>query len=104
MPAFVGLFVVVGAFGGLLPDLIRFVKEKEKGFPEWFSKPGYWVGLGVLVVLGGLAAWLGQATKWQSALAMGYGAPEFLSRLIAKDSVTMKGAAGGFPLRKWWAQ
>lgn len=104
MPPFNGLWVGLGAFGALLPDAIRFAKHRQDGFPEWFKKPGYWAGLIVLVVLGAVAAYFGQAVEWKAAVAMGYGAPEFLSRLVAKDTVEFKGESKGFPLRKWWSQ
>jgi hypothetical protein len=96
-------FVAFGAVGGLLPDAIRFAKNREKGFPDWFRKIGYWAGLLVLVLLGGFAAWLGRANSVQAALAMGYAAPEILSRLLGDDAPTLRGAEG-FELRKWWAR
>jgi hypothetical protein len=104
VPEFNGFFVSMGILGGLLPDAIRFAKGRHKGFPDWASQPGYWVGLLVLLLLGGLAAWLGQPTQWIQAAAMGYAAPEFLSRLFGDDKPTAKGPGGGFPLRKWWAK
>jgi hypothetical protein len=103
MPHLDWTFVALGAVGGLLPDLIRFVKDRQKGFPDWFRKVGYWVGLLLLVVLGGFAAWLGGAKTWQAALAMGYAAPEIISRLVGSDSPDLRGF-GGFSLRKWWAK
>lgn len=103
MPAFNGFFVTIGVLGGLLPDLIRFVKGRHKGFPDWFSQPGYWVGLLILLVLGGIAAWLGQPSQWKQALAMGYAAPEVLSRLVGDDALIVK-EGSRFPLLKWWAK
>src|SRR4051794_20738137 len=99
MPDFNNVLVALGALGGLLPDVIRFVKGREKGFPEWFRLIGYWIGLALLVVLGGLAAWLGQATDWQSAIAMGYAGPEIVSRLFSSENAQTRGLID-FPLRK----
>ena len=64
-------FVAFGAVGGLLPDAVRFAKDLQQGFPDWFRKIGYWAGLLLLVVLGGFVAWLGRANSVQAALAMG---------------------------------
>jgi hypothetical protein len=103
MPEFHAGLVGLGALGGLLPDVIRFAKNRQNGFPEWFKKPGYWVGLAVLVVLGGLAAWLGQATDLKTAIAFGFSAPEILSRLFADPTPIKARNIGGFPIRSWWA-
>jgi hypothetical protein len=102
MPDVDMMFIALGAVGGLLPDAIRFAKQRQEGFPEWFRKIGYWVGLLVLVALGAFAAWLGQATNWQSALAMGFGAPELISRVLGSEKAQDRG--NGFPVRRWWGQ
>ena len=96
-------FVAFGAVGGLLPDAVRFAKNRQQGFPDWFRKIGYWAGLLLLVVLGGFVAWLGRANSVQAALAMGYAAPEIVSRLGSSDTPNLRGV-GGFELRKWWAR
>ena len=102
MPDFHLGFFALGAFGGLLPDAIRFAKNRQDGFPGWFRKVGYWVGLAVLVALGALAAWLGQAHDVQSAIALGFTAPEVLSRLFGSPDNQTRGVLGGFPIRSWW--
>jgi hypothetical protein len=103
MPSFDLGLVALGAAAGLLPDAVRFAKGRQQGFPKWFRKPGYWTGLGVLVFLGGLAAWLGQAQTWQTAIALGYAGPEFISRLGGDDGVTTR-SVGSFELTRWWAK
>jgi hypothetical protein len=102
MPHLNWTFVVFGAFGGLLPDVIRFVKGRHEGFPGWFRKKGYWVALILLVALGGIVAWLGEATSWKAAVAMGFSAPEIITRLSGSDSPNLRDF-GGFSVRKWWA-
>jgi hypothetical protein len=103
MPDFDLSYVLLGASGGLLPDAIRFARQRYEGFPQWFRRPGYWVGLLVLVLLGALAAWLGEAKDWKAALAMGFAAPEVISRLLGSDQPTVRDV-GGFPIRKWWSK
>jgi len=104
MPGFEWPMIALGAAGGLLPDAIRFAKERHQGFPEWFKKGGYWIGLTVLVLLGALASWLGGADEWRAALAMGFAAPEVLSRLLATDEPQLKGDGEGFNIRYWWSK
>jgi len=102
VPAFDADLVLIGCVGGLLPDVLRFVKQRYRGFPDWFSKAGYWVGLLLLVLIGGGAAWLGQASDWKAALAMGFGGPEFFSRLVSTGPGTRGSTRDAF-IRKWWA-
>jgi hypothetical protein len=105
VPAFHLQWFLLGAGGGLLPDAIRFAKNRQGGFPAWFRKLGYWIGLLVLVGLGGVAAWLGGATEWKSALAMGFTAPEVISRMLGTDKPTVRGrSVGGFDIRRWWSR
>jgi hypothetical protein len=101
IPHFDPGFVAMGAFGGLLPDLVRFAKGRQKGFPGWFRLPGYWFGLAALVLLGGLAAWFGQANTWQASIAMGFAGPEVISRLFGSDRAGLR-SFGGFAIRRWW--
>jgi len=107
MPEFTPFIFWLGVVGGAVPDILRFVKGRYRGFPEWFMRPGYWVALVVLMALGGAAAWLGGATDWKSAVAMGFTAPEVLSRMFStrgqqkRDSVSRNTL--GFPVRDLWA-
>jgi len=106
MPAVNATFIIFGCIGGFLPDLLRFIKGRTKGFPDYWSKPSFWLGLIFLVALGGFTAWVGGANEVKVALAYGYGAPEVLSRLIASEPEGEKEAvrgAPGFSLRAWWA-
>lgn len=105
MPTLNWTLVSFGAVGGLLPDLVRFVRNRQKGFPDWFKKLGYWVALVCLVALGGFVAWLGGAGTWKAALAMGYAAPEIITKLVSNDSPDLRGSRDGrFDVRRWWAR
>jgi hypothetical protein len=108
MPEFNQSMFWLGVAGGALPDVLRIIKQRYTGFPEWLAQPGYYVGLLLLLALGGLAAWLGGATEWKSALAMGFTAPEVISRLVSAQGDATRGGwtrgmFAGFPLRSWWA-
>jgi hypothetical protein len=102
VPEFNSFLFWLGVAGGALPDLLRFVKGRHEGFPAFFTQVGYWVALLFLLGLGGLAAWLGGAETWKSAIAMGFTAPEVLSRLFSSGRAETHGH-DGFPVRRWWA-
>jgi hypothetical protein len=103
MPPLQWNMVVLGCIGGLLPDVIRFVKGRFRGsFPGYLKRPMFWFGLLLLIALGGFAAWLLGASDAKQAIAYGFGAPELLSKLASKP-VSDADRKLGFSLREWWA-
>ena len=98
--------IVWGCVGGVLPDLVRFIKGRYKDTPDYLKSPMFWVGLLLLIGLGGFVAWLGGAKEVKEALAYGYGGPEVLSRLLSvkgSDGDADRGA-GEFRLLKAWSR
>lgn len=99
--------ILIGAAGGAIPDVIRVIqgRYKEK-LPNYLRKPNFWLGLILLVALGGLAAGLGGATDAKQALAYGFGAPTFVSKLLSSDKVEETSRRGPgelfVRLRQWW--
>jgi hypothetical protein len=95
-----------GALGGLLPDLIRLVKERHnEALPPYVKSLNFYVGLVLAVALGaGTAALLGAASL-QEALAYGFGAPEILTRLFSSPGTGSGPARLGAvqTLGEWWA-
>lgn len=106
MPQFNLTFVILGCMGGLFPDILRVIKNRyRKSLPAYFKRLNFWLGVLLLVVLGGFAAWILGATQVKEALIFGFAAPELFSRLLA-GSVGEGGPKKGheeFRLRKWWA-
>ncbi|GAA3077424.1 hypothetical protein [Streptosporangium carneum] len=102
MPTANNTLIFFGLLGGLLPDLLRFIKGRNQGFPDYWRKSSFWLGLILLMLLGGFAAWIGRADEVTEALAYGYGAPEILSRILGKDPETEATRGGKFRLRAWW--
>lgn len=117
------IIILIGCLGGLIPDMLRIVKGRhEAKLPEYLRYANFWLGLILLVVIGGLAAWLAEATEVKQALAYGYAAPELISRIFSKtnehvnngkDNVrsfepnpapTSPGSSGNFQLLDWWAK
>jgi hypothetical protein len=95
--------VLLGCAGGALPDIVRIVQNRrEPTLPEYLKSANFWLGFALLLILGGLAAWLGEAKIAKEALAYGFGAPEIISRLLASPT-TNRGPSGGMSTRRWWS-
>src|SRR6185436_11386765 len=95
--------VLCGFAGGLLPDILRIVKSRYEGAPTYLRTAYFWFCLILLAGLGGLATYLVKPTALVEALAVGFSAPEILSRLLSKP--TDRSASQDFVdnLRAWWA-
>lgn len=105
MPTTDWTMILIGCAGGLIPDALRIIKNRhEPGVPEYLRSFAFWIGLLLLVILGGLAAWLGEAANVKQALAYGFAAPEFISRILSgggAGAATTEGQ-GKLSLREWW--
>src|SRR5512141_1218816 len=82
MPQFVlGLFLL-GCLGGAVPDLLRIIKNRYKAsLPKYMRSANFWIGLVILVAIGGLTAWILEADSAKAALLYGYASPQVLSNL-----------------------
>lgn len=96
--------VLLGCIGGLIPDAIRIIKSRHKNrIPTYLKHLNFWIGIILLIALGGFAAWLSDAGKAREALAYGYAAPELVSRLLAQRSAEPPDRGEGtFSLLGWW--
>lgn len=105
MPTIDWTMILIGCAGGLIPDALRIIKNRyEPQVPEYLRSFAFWLGLLLLVILGGLAAWLGGAANVKQALAYGFAAPEFISRILSGGEAATPAAEGEgkLSLRKWW--
>lgn len=94
----------VGCFGGFLPDVIRIIQNRYKTeLPEYLRTANFLLGLSALIILGGFAAWLGEAANIKQALAYGFAAPELISRLLSGDPIHMDRPTHGRAIRRFWA-
>lgn len=99
--------VLWGMLGGLLPDLIRLAKSRhEFDWPGFLARPGFWVGLIALVIIGGVAALLGSANQIREAVIFGFAGLEVISKLAAERRPIVGGEVTNarFHLRAWWAK
>src|SRR5213593_4261251 len=96
--------VLWGCVGGLLPDVVRLIKGRYDKAPGYLKSFMFWVGLILLVALGGFVTWLAGAKEIKEALAYGYAGPEFLSRLLSvKEPPAQDRGVPQFRLRQFWA-
>lgn len=98
----------LGCLGGILPDLLRLIKGRHDGAPGYLKDWFYWVMSAVLVLIGGLAAYYGQATGAKEAIAFGFAAPEIISRAFGGSDADRGAPRGGGAnivrkIRSWWA-
>jgi hypothetical protein len=108
--------LLFGMAGGLLPDVIRIVRERhDPAVPPFLKSPKFYLSLALGVLLGGFAAWLLQAGTTKDAVIYGFAAPELMTRLASTGSPGAEGEAyrGEAPvspesphksLRSWWAK
>jgi hypothetical protein len=92
-----------GCVGGAIPDAIRLAKGRYTGpLPGYVRTGNFWLGFFILVILGGFAAWLGDAKSYREALAYGFAAPEIISRLLSSSTAPTLGATAG-SIRHFWS-
>lgn len=106
MPTTDWTMILIGCGGGLIPDILRIIKNRyEPKVPEYLGSATFWIGFLFLLILGGLAAWLGEAANVKQALAYGFAAPEFISRILSGGGTTTGAAKveGKLSLRQWWS-
>lgn len=105
MPITHWTMILIGCAGGLIPDALRIIKNRhDPKVPEYLRSVTFWIGLLLLVIFGGLAAWLGEAANVKQALAYGFAAPEFISRILSEGGAIAAATEGGrkLSLREWW--
>ncbi len=107
--------VLMGALGGLLPDILRIVKSRhDPQLQPYLRSIMFWVGVLLAVAVGAVAAALAGATSVREALAYGFGAPEVLTRILstagqpappakAPEGVAALARSGRPTLGNWWA-
>jgi hypothetical protein len=101
--------VALGCVGGALPDAIRIVRNRHNPLvPAYLASVNFWLGVLLLVGLGGLSAWLGGASEAREALAHGFGAPEIISRLAGNigPEAQVRGRTGRTlsGVLEWWSK
>lgn len=110
MPAFNSSLFLLGCLGGLLPDILRLIRNRRKiKIPAYLRTLNFWVGTILLVAVGGLTAWILSAETAKDALIYGFASPQILSQLAVSARSERVERGGGekerdtsFSLLKWW--
>jgi hypothetical protein len=83
-------YILCGCVGGLIPDLLRIIKNRyEVKLPVYLSSLNFYIGLVLLIAIGGFSVFLKGSADYIEALAIGYSAPQILSSLLG--GVSQKG-------------
>jgi len=96
--------VGLGCLGGILPDILRMIAARYEGPPKYLAQPFFWISLLLLVVLAGGTAFLVKPTGTIETLAVGFGAPEIISKLLGRPAdrgIGKKPSIIG-DIRSWW--
>ncbi len=84
MPTFDLPFFLLGCLGGLMPDILRLIRNRHRiDIPKYLGTFNFWLGTILLVGVGGLTAWLLNAGTAKDALIYGFASPQLLSQLAA---------------------
>jgi hypothetical protein len=109
MPEFHLSFFLLGCLGGMLPDVLRIIRNRSRArIPAYLKQGNFWLGLILLICVGGLTAWLLSSGNAKDALIYGYASPQVLSQLAASVQTERvergvgEAEEGPFNLLKWW--
>ena len=111
MPQFDLFLFLLGCLGGVLPDVLRILKNRYKAaLPNYLHGVNFWIGLVLLMAVGGLTSWILAAESAQAALIYGYASPQVLSNLAGSlmsgrvdRGVPDPNRPPGMSLPQWWA-
>ena len=107
MPSFEWQFILLGAIGGLIPDIVRLTKNWDT-IPATVTlwEIAFYQSLFLLAFPGGFAAWLFAAATAKEAVGIGIAAPTLLSQLGAEEAHYFLADGQGRMWRRlqaWWA-
>lgn len=78
------LAALYGAGGAIVPDVLKLINDRFGNAPDWLRRWHYWLGAGLLVLLGAAVAWFSGPTRPIDAAALGYAAPAIVAALLGK--------------------
>lgn len=97
--------LILGAVGGLLPDVLRIVGSRHDGrVPAFLRSLKFWFSLVLLAGVGAFAAWLLGAAATKDAFIYGFTAPEVLSKLAATAAGAADRGGGRMSILDWWGK
>lgn len=107
MPTFNLSIFLLGCVGGLLPDILRIIRNRYRvQIPAYLRQTNFLIGVILLVLVGGLTAWILGSESAKDALIYGYASPQILSQLAAGATSERVERSERkripFSLMKWW--
>jgi ABC-type Na+ efflux pump permease subunit len=110
VPEFQLPLFLIGCLGGILPDLLRIARNRyETGLKNYLKSLDFWAGLVILILVGGVTAWILEAESAKDALIVGYTSPQIISQLVGsikerQELIPLSTASGITKLTNWWAR
>ncbi len=108
MPAFDLSLFLFGCLGGVFPEVLRIIRNMHsEDVLSYLAKWQFWLGVVLLIIVGGVTAWVMTAASDKDALVYGYASPQILSQLagaVAPEPPPHQGPGRKpeFNLFKWW--
>lgn len=97
---------VLGAVGGVLPDIIKAIRKRFEPTPAYIKRGWYWVSILFLAVVGAIASIAAHAGTIHEAMAYGAGSFAILTQVVGQtDEKHLGGADEASPIRQirtWW--
>ncbi len=105
MPEFKVDMFLLGCLGGLVPDILRIIKNRDqKNVLDCFKHFTYWLALVLQILVGGFAVYILSTASITKALAVGFSAPEIIGSLLSKKEEPIRtGEERKFKIRGWLA-
>lgn len=98
--------VLLGALGGILPDLIKAIRKRFQKMPTYFGSGWYWLNVTFLAIIGALVSAVAHPSTIQEALAYGAGALALVTQALGQNDEQHLGATERVSpvrqIRTWW--
>ena len=97
---------MVGALGGVLPDLIKVIRKRFQKMPTYLGRGWYWLNVLFLAIIGAIASAIAHPGTIHEALAYGAGSLAILTQALGQSDEQHLGDAEQVnpirQLRAWW--
>ncbi|RWA62924.1 hypothetical protein [Mesorhizobium sp.] len=97
---------VLGAVGGVLPDIIRIIRKRFEATPAYVKRRAYWLSVGFLAIVGAVASVTAHAGTAHEAMAYGAGSFALLTQAVGQSDEKHLGGADEASIftqiRTWW--
>ena len=87
-------------------DVLKAIKSRFSGAPDYISSAWYWIMLLVLMGIGGGFTIWRNPQDWVEAISLGFAAPTIITKLLADyEDPSLAPKSGAIAeMRRWWAR